>query len=93
MPRRPTSLPPSQTRLRQKFVEDLETLFCAALQKGNFAAALKAKELLGKEQGFLGKAHTKKPALTDLSSLSDEVLEHLITLCEAEESSTGGEAV
>jgi hypothetical protein len=37
---------------REKFIEDLEITFQAALEGKNFPAAVKAKELQAKELGF-----------------------------------------
>lgn len=51
---------------RQKFLEDLELIFQAALAGKNFPAAVKAKELQGKELGFFSGETVKKIALKDL---------------------------
>jgi len=65
---------------REKFIEDLEITFQAALEGKNFPAAVKAKELQAKELGFFGTEATKKIALKDLRS---EDLERLLIEIEA----------
>ena len=58
---------------------DLEDIYRQAMEKENFATALKAKELLGKELGLFGlrtgKDGKRKISLADLS---DEALSSLI---------------
>ena len=51
---------------REKFIEDLELTFQAALAGKNFPAAVKAKELQAKELGFFGADSSKKLSLKDL---------------------------
>ncbi|HBN21935.1 MAG TPA: hypothetical protein DD412_01700 [Holosporales bacterium] len=51
---------------REKFIEDLELTFQAALEGKNLPAAVKAKELQAKELGFFGIEATKKLSLKDL---------------------------
>ena len=68
-------------------LKDLENLYALAMEKGNFTVALKAKELLGREQGlFSGNSRKKK---ISPESLSDEELEALIQELEGQEE--GGE--
>jgi len=72
---------------RSHILKDLENLYALALEKGNFSVALKAKELLGREQGlFSGASHKKK---LSLESLSDEDLDAFIQELEGQEE--GGE--
>lgn len=58
----------------QDILKDLENLYVLAMEKGNFAAALKAKELLGRESGLFSSRKTK----VSLADLSDEDIERLI---------------
>src|SRR5690606_18773014 len=53
---------------REKFIEDLERTFQAALEGGNFPAAVKAKELQAKKLGFFDNEVTKKVSLKDLKA-------------------------
>jgi len=39
---------------REQFLQDIEAVFQKAFETGNYQAALKAKEVLGREQGILG---------------------------------------
>jgi hypothetical protein len=71
--------------MRKKFLTDLEVLFERALEKEDFSAALKAKELLGKAEGFFllqGTAarQSSKPlnASALKEALTEEMLEALI---------------
>jgi len=58
------------------FLKDLEDLYKLALKKGSLATALRAKELLGREQGFFKSSpHKGKLSLRDFS---DEDLQLLI---------------
>lgn len=57
---------------RQNFVDDIESLFRAAVEKGQYATALKARELLAREKGLLSKKEKVvtrfiNPALDKLS--------------------------
>ena len=45
---------------KEKFLDDLEKAFLKALEDGSFPAAIKAKELQGKCQGFLQNKSNKK---------------------------------
>ena len=66
---------------REKFSCDLDILFDAAFLAGNFAAALKAKELIGKERGFF--KEVKKPhPFWDLGALSNDDLEKTVLFLE-----------
>ncbi len=67
--------------VREKFSHDLDMLFQAALLAGNFAAALKAKELIGKEKGFFREAKASHP-LWSLDTLSDQELEKAVAVLE-----------
>lgn len=51
---------------REKFLEDLELTFQAALAGKNFPAAVKAKELQAKKLGFLSAKAREKLSLKDL---------------------------
>ena len=51
---------------REKFLEDLEVTFQAALAGKNFPAAVKAKELQAKELGFFNMENRNKVSLKDL---------------------------
>jgi len=60
-------------------LNDLEALYLMALEKGNFAVALKAKELLGRELGlFALKNSSVTKDKVSLNDLSDEDITHLI---------------
>jgi hypothetical protein len=61
-------------------LNDLENLYILAMEKGNFTAALKAKELLGRECGLF----SSKKAKISLTDLSDEEIERLIQEIEAQ---------
>ena len=66
------------TSQRNDILQDLEDIYTLAMEKGNFAVALKAKELLGREQGLFS---PKSPALNKevcLADLSDEDITRLI---------------
>lgn len=66
----------SETSIRHKILADLEQIFQEALTTGNYPAALKAKELQGKELGLF---RDKKEALPlSLSALSTPELQALI---------------
>lgn len=70
-------VPQNSAQARGYFVQDLDLLFQACLLAGQYAAALKAKELIGKEGGFF--AQDKKGALLpDLDKLSDAELQSLV---------------
>lgn len=65
---------------RQQFTADLHVLFEASLLAGQYTAALRAKELMGKAQGFFdatATAKSKKQTL-DLKKMSDTQVEQLI---------------
>ncbi len=53
---------------REKFIDDLELTFQAALAGKNFPAAVKAKELQAKELGFFDTESSKKPSLKNLTA-------------------------
>jgi hypothetical protein len=60
-------------------LKDIENIFVLAMSKENLSVALKAKELLGREQGlFLTRRTSSKNNVTNLSSLSEEDLINLI---------------
>jgi len=65
---------------REKFIEDLERTFQAALEGGNFPAAVKAKELQAKKLGFFDNEATKKISLKDLNA---QDLQSLLTEIES----------
>jgi hypothetical protein len=48
-------------------LKDIEEVYMAAMEKGNFSVALKAKELLGRERGLFSMSKKKTFALIDLS--------------------------
>ncbi len=56
-------------------IKDLECIYTMAIANKNFAAALKAKELLGREYGLFS---LKKGNKVSLSCLSDEDINRLI---------------
>lgn len=65
-------------------VKDLEEIYHMALEKGNFAVALKAKELLGRELGLFGLKGSSIPQnKVSLNDLSNEDILHLIEELEA----------
>ena len=71
---------PSPTRI----LTDLQDLRRMALEKGNFAVALKATELLGREMGlFTLKKDAPKNDKVSLDNLSEENIHHLIEELEA----------
>ena len=57
-------------------LEDVENIYTHAMAKGNFAIALKAKELLGREQGLF-KSKTKCEAFS-IDKLSEQDLSYMI---------------
>jgi len=59
----------------ENIVDDLERIYTLALEKGNLAVALKAKELLAKHINFFD---LKPPQPVSLADLSDEDIERLI---------------
>lgn len=59
----------------ENIVDDLECIYTLALEKGNLAVALKAKELLAKHINFFD---LKPPQPVSLGDLSDEDIERLI---------------
>ena len=65
---------------REKFSYDLDMLFEAALVAVNFTAALRAKELIGKERGFF--KDPQHPPLWSLDSLSDDDLGKTVSVLE-----------
>lgn len=65
-------------------LKDLNELRHMALEKGNFTAALKATELLGREVGlFTLKKSSQKTDDISLDNLSEEDMLHLIQELEA----------
>ncbi len=62
-------------------LKDIEGVYSAAMEKGNFTAALRAKELLGRERGLFSTSKKKTFSLTDLS---EEDLNRLIQEIEAQ---------
>jgi hypothetical protein len=61
--------------LDENIVDDLERIYTLALEKGNLAVALKAKELLAKHINFFDLKPSQPLSLADLS---DEDIERLI---------------
>jgi len=59
---------------QEKILKDLEFLYQQALEKENFAVALRAKELLAKHLNFFSD-HQNPLSLDDLT---DEDIEHLM---------------
>lgn len=57
-------------------LKDLEAIYNLAMEKGNFAVALKAKELLGREEGLFSSSSRKKRVC--LADLSEEDIHCLI---------------
>jgi len=72
---------------REKFLQDIEAVFQKAFETGNYQAALKAKEVLGREQGILGSQKKKSSIKQDISSadnfLGDFDLKSLDSLSDA----------
>lgn len=73
---------------REQFSADLQALFEAALLAGNYIAALRAKELIGKTQGFLvapSKATPGKEFKPESMSAAEleEMIEKLEDVCES----------
>lgn len=65
-------------------LKDIQDIFVLAMSKENLSVALKAKELLGREQGlFLTRRPSSKNDVTNLSSLSEEDLINLIQQLES----------
>jgi len=62
---------------RDRFVDDLQILFEAALISCSYASALKAKELIGKERGFFQPRKEQAP-LANMDVLSTSDLEGLV---------------
>lgn len=64
---------------KTEILKDLEEIYLQAMEKGNFAAALKAKELLGKELGlFIFTPANGGERKISLADLSDDELSSLI---------------
>jgi hypothetical protein len=70
---------------RNKMIRDLEQTFQLALDAGDYKAAIQAKHIIGKVQGFIESKDSRKKKKDGLSliELSSEDLEILI--CEAED--------
>ncbi len=68
--------------------KDLENIYLLAIEKGNFTAALKAKELLGRSHGLFSATSLKKNL--SLESLSDEELDSFIQEVERKIKEEGG---
>ncbi len=66
----------SKENPREVLLKDLEEIYALAMANGNLTAALRAKELLGKGEGFFSSACLKKRV--SLMDLADEDLERLI---------------
>lgn len=70
--------------IREKLLKDLEETYMRAIEKGNFTAALKAKELIGKEMGLFETEKKKKskkdPHQLDFKKLSDANIQNLISI-------------
>lgn len=62
---------------RDRFVDDLQILFEAALISCSYASALKAKELIGKERGFF-QPRKEQASLSNMDALSTSDLEGLV---------------
>lgn len=73
----------TKTSSAQAILKDLENLYTYAIEKGNLAVALKAKELLGRGHGLFGSLNSKKKLC--LQDLSEEDIEGLIKELEAEQ--------
>jgi len=70
---------------KQKLIRDLENAYEYALEKGNITAAIKAKELLGREFGFLEKEKDRKQRLLDLyQHLSEGELEEFLDILQGQ---------
>lgn len=67
---------------RNRMIKDLEKTFSMALDAGDYKAAIQAKHMIGKMQGFFDCKKNKKQNLS-LIELNAEELEML--LCEAED--------
>lgn len=60
-------------------LNDLESIFNLAMSKGNFAIALKTRELLGRELGlFQSKTNSSKKEELKLTDFSEEDLNRLV---------------
>lgn len=59
----------------EQILRDLEEVFQVSLKEGKYTAALKAKELLGKEIGLFGVHKPFKPTLSDFT---EEDLKNLL---------------
>lgn len=67
------------TTHRIGILRDLENIYTLAMEKGNFAAALKAKELLGREYGlFSHKVSSSRKTQVSLGDLSEEDIKRLM---------------
>lgn len=70
------------TDIREKLLKDLEETYMRAIEKGNYSAALKAKELIGKEIGLFEGAKKKKSKKDshefDFKKLSEDEIQNLI---------------
>lgn len=65
-------------------LKDLQEIYLMALDKGQYAVALKVKELLGREAGlFAPKNNIVEKNKFSLESLSDETITRLIEELEA----------
>ena len=71
------------TDIREKLLKDLEETYMHAIEKGNYSAALKAKELIGKEMGLFEGAKKKKSKKVaqdfDFKNLTDADIQNLIS--------------
>ena len=59
-----------------KILNDIEDVYRCAMEKGNFVAALRAKELLGRRYRLF--ASSPKRQLVSLKDLTDEEIKNLI---------------
>lgn len=59
-----------------KILNDIDEIYACAMKKGNFMAALRAKELLGRQYGLFSFSPKKKPL--SLKDLTDAELQILI---------------
>ena len=70
--------------IRDNLLKDLEETYMRAIEKGNYTAALKAKELIGKEMGLFKGKGKKKPKKDsqefDFKNLSDHEIQNLICI-------------
>ena len=64
-------------KLREEILKDLADLYETAMKEGKYAVALKAKELLGREQGLF--AQNKPKQQGSLVDLSEEDIIRLIS--------------